>query len=154
MGVSAMSLSRRLTVALLAVVGFLGTNCGGGGSAAEGGRPIAPGLGGAGSLALTLPHPSAARTSLSLPTFSYYLIDLLDSQQRPEFPSIRRDVVPGQSTVSTTLRGRPGGPQLVGTARPVPAGRWCVETTSGAGWARGEHGGRRLSLPAIERSAR
>lgn len=117
-----MALSRWLTVALLAVVGLLGTNCGGGGGSADGGRPLAPSLAGAGSLTVTLPNPGASGTmrlsgtlepvSFSYvvsPSTSYYLIDLLNGEGREEFPTVRLDPVPGESTVSTTFRGlRPG----------------------------------------------
>lgn len=117
-----MSLSRWLTVALLAIVGFLGTNCGGGGSAADGGRPLAPSLGGSsGSLTVTLPAPGtsgtmrlegsvqAEATYVVSPSTAYYMVDLLNESGGAEFPSVRLDPVPGQSTVSTTFRGlRPG----------------------------------------------
>lgn len=117
-----MSLSRWLTIALLAIVGFLGANCGGGGSAADGGRPLAPDLGGSsGSLTVTLPAPGTSGTMrlegsvqaevdyVVSPSTAYYVIDLLNEAGGAEFPSVRLDPVAGQSTVSTTFRGlRPG----------------------------------------------
>lgn len=149
---SSSRLSSWLTLMLLALLGLLGTNCGGGGSA-DGGRPGAAGqASGLGSLTVTLPNPGltgAARLSgtlaggaqeivLAAPTPSpspftaWYQVELQDPQERT-LSELRLEPLPGQSTVSGTFRNLVPGPYIVcieafdSTGRNVGEGTSAVE---------------------------